>query len=134
MYNYTHADSQICLPVCELVVCMILVLRLEAVVNRMFQRCFSDRQYTQAIGIAIETRRLDILERAITEAVSLQKNLSGQITPPLILCASYTQTRTFAPDTCTLSQICVLVSTLSSVFFLLVLLLFLNAKYNLIGL
>lgn len=45
-------------------------VRLEAVVNRMFERCFSDRQYTQAIGISIETRRLDILERAITEAVS----------------------------------------------------------------
>ena len=45
--------------------------RLEAVVNQMFERCFHDRQYTQAVGIAIETRRLDVLERAITSAVSL---------------------------------------------------------------
>ena len=36
----------------------------------MFQRCFDDRQYNQAVGIALETRRLDILEKAINEAVS----------------------------------------------------------------
>ena len=40
-----------------------------AVVNRMFERGFHDRQFTQAVGIAIETRRLDVLEKAITEAV-----------------------------------------------------------------
>ena len=44
--------------------------RLEQVVNRMFQRCFTDHEYKQAIGIALETRRMDILQRAITESVS----------------------------------------------------------------
>ena len=51
---------------------MLTIFRLEAVVNQMFERCFHDRQYTQAVGIAIETRRLDVLERAITSAVSLR--------------------------------------------------------------
>ncbi len=32
--------------------------QLEVVVNRMFERCFIHKQYKQALGIAIETRRL----------------------------------------------------------------------------
>ena len=39
--------------------------RLEEIVNRMFERCFAHGQYRQALGIAIETRRLDIFKRAI---------------------------------------------------------------------
>ena len=39
--------------------------RLEEIVNKMFDRCFQHGQYRQALGIAIETRRLDIFERAI---------------------------------------------------------------------
>ncbi|CAH8436654.1 unnamed protein product [Schistosoma intercalatum] len=39
--------------------------RLEHVVNKMFDRCFDHKQYKQALGIAIETRRLDIFEKAI---------------------------------------------------------------------
>ena len=39
--------------------------RLEEIVDRMFDRCFQHGQYRQALGIAIETRRLDIFERAI---------------------------------------------------------------------
>ena len=37
----------------------------EVVVNKMFERCFSDKAYKQAIGIAIESRRLEVLKRAI---------------------------------------------------------------------
>ena len=44
--------------------------KLEAIVNRMFQRCFDDQQYKQAIGIALETRRNDILQKAICDSVS----------------------------------------------------------------
>lgn len=44
--------------------------RLESVVNRMFDKCFGEGHYHQAAGIAFETRRIDILEKAITEAVS----------------------------------------------------------------
>jgi len=39
--------------------------RLEAVVMGMFDRCFADRRYKQALGIALETRRLDKVEQAI---------------------------------------------------------------------
>lgn len=42
--------------------------RLEAIVNRMFQRCLDDGQYRQAVGLALETRRMDIFEAAITQA------------------------------------------------------------------
>ncbi|KAG5441689.1 26S proteasome non-ATPase regulatory subunit 1 [Clonorchis sinensis] len=42
--------------------------RLELVVDRMFDRCFEHKQYKQALGIAIETRRLDIFEKALTLA------------------------------------------------------------------
>lgn len=44
--------------------------RLESVVNRMFDKCFGEGHYHQAAGIAFETRRIDILEKAIMEAVS----------------------------------------------------------------
>ena len=36
---------------------------------RMFDRCLADRRYKQAIGIAFETRRIDVLERALYESV-----------------------------------------------------------------
>ena len=47
--------------------------RLESVVNRMFERCFEEHKFQQAAGIALETRRIDLLERAIQESVSLFK-------------------------------------------------------------
>ena len=41
--------------------------RLEDIVNRMFRRCFDDKQYKQALGIALETRRMDIFEQSIRD-------------------------------------------------------------------
>lgn len=35
---------------------------LEDVINRVFERCFVDKTYNHAIGIAIESRRLDIVK------------------------------------------------------------------------
>lgn len=49
--------------------------RLEDIVNRMFQRCFDDHQYKQAIGIALETRRMDMFEKAIL----LSNDLTGML-------------------------------------------------------
>ena len=43
--------------------------RLEAVVDRMFARCLEQGQFKQAAGIAFETRRIDVLEQAITESI-----------------------------------------------------------------
>lgn len=42
--------------------------RLEAIVNRMFQRCLDDGQYRQALGLALETRRMDIFEASIMKS------------------------------------------------------------------
>lgn len=42
--------------------------RLEGIVNRMFQRCLDDNQYRQALGLALETRRMDIFEAAIMQS------------------------------------------------------------------
>ncbi|KAJ3148007.1 proteasome regulatory particle base subunit [Geranomyces variabilis] len=39
--------------------------RLEDIVQRMFQRCYDDGEYKQAVGIALETLRLDVLEEAV---------------------------------------------------------------------
>ena len=44
--------------------------RLESIVDRMFQRCLHDCRYKQAVGIAIETRRIDVLQEAIEKSVS----------------------------------------------------------------
>jgi len=41
--------------------------RLQDVVERMFQRCYDDGEFKQAIGIALEARRLDIIEQAISK-------------------------------------------------------------------
>jgi len=46
--------------------------RLEAVVNRMFQRCLEDKEYTQALGVAIEARRPD----AVMEILKKSKDRS----------------------------------------------------------
>ncbi|KAJ1619073.1 hypothetical protein T492DRAFT_1151000 [Pavlovales sp. CCMP2436] len=40
--------------------------RLVAIVGRMFESCFTREQYKQALGIAIEARRLDVIYRALT--------------------------------------------------------------------
>lgn len=42
--------------------------RLASVVDRMFERCFNDGEYKQALGVAFQSRRLDVIEAAITRA------------------------------------------------------------------
>lgn len=42
----------------------------------MFQRCLEDGQYRQAFGLAIETRRMDIFEAAITQSDDIAGMLS----------------------------------------------------------
>ncbi|XP_055849637.1 26S proteasome non-ATPase regulatory subunit 1 [Episyrphus balteatus] len=42
--------------------------RLEGIVNRMIQRCLDDGQFRQALGIALETRRMDIFEASIMKS------------------------------------------------------------------
>lgn len=42
--------------------------RLEEIVNRMIDRCLEDGQYRHAFGIALETRRMDIVEKSIMKS------------------------------------------------------------------
>ncbi|KAJ1539895.1 26S proteasome non-ATPase regulatory subunit 1, partial [Nowakowskiella sp. JEL0078] len=44
--------------------------RLESIAERMFSRCFTDNEYKQAIGIALEAFRLDVIESAISKGPS----------------------------------------------------------------
>ncbi|KAJ7979655.1 26S proteasome non-ATPase regulatory subunit 1-like [Quillaja saponaria] len=50
--------------------------RLEAIVERMLEKCILDGKYHQAMGIAIECRRLDKLEEAITKSDNVHGTLS----------------------------------------------------------
>lgn len=50
--------------------------RLEAIVERMLDKCITDGKYQQAMGIAIECRRLDKLEEAITTSDNVHGTLS----------------------------------------------------------
>lgn len=60
--------------------------RLEAIVNRMIQRCLDDGQYRQALGIALETRRMDIFEASIMKSDDIPGMLAYafQVTMSLI--------------------------------------------------
>lgn len=60
--------------------------RLEAIVNRMLQRCLEDGQHRQALGIALETRRMDIVEASIMKSddVSGMLAYAFQVTMSLI--------------------------------------------------
>lgn len=42
--------------------------RMEGIVERMFERCYADGEYTQAMGIALEARRLDKVKETIQQA------------------------------------------------------------------
>lgn len=42
--------------------------RLTAVVERLFERCFGGGHYQQAIGVALESRRVDMLEETVARA------------------------------------------------------------------
>ncbi|KAI8338087.1 armadillo-type protein [Chlamydoabsidia padenii] len=44
--------------------------RLQDIVERMFQRCAQDEEYEQAIGIALESRRLDVVKAMVEKGDS----------------------------------------------------------------
>ncbi|XP_019483761.1 PREDICTED: 26S proteasome non-ATPase regulatory subunit 1 [Hipposideros armiger] len=65
--------------------------RLEGIVNKMFQRCLDDHKYKQAVGIALETRRLDIFEKTVLES----NDVPGMLAYSLKLCMSLMQNKQF---------------------------------------
>lgn len=44
--------------------------RLIEIVNRMVKRCLDDGQYKQALGLGLESRRMDIFKNSITNSVN----------------------------------------------------------------
>lgn len=66
--------------------------RLEAIVNRMIERCLDDGQYRQALGIALETRRMDIVEKAIMKSAD---DIAGMLAYALQVTMSLIQNRGF---------------------------------------
>lgn len=49
--------------------------RLEAIVEAMFLKCFEEREFKQAIGMAIESMRLDIIQKAISLSGDQEREL-----------------------------------------------------------
>ncbi|CEH15192.1 26s proteasome regulatory subunit rpn2 psmd1 [Ceraceosorus bombacis] len=41
--------------------------RLSSIVEQMFSRCIAEKEYKQALGIALETRRLDVIEKILSQ-------------------------------------------------------------------
>ena len=67
--------------------------RLVTVVERMFQRCYDDGQYHQALGIAIESKRLDQVKQAIRLSPDTRAMLSYayQLSQSLVLSHGFRQ-------------------------------------------
>ncbi|GAB2267247.1 26S proteasome non-ATPase regulatory subunit 1 A [Dionaea muscipula] len=68
--------------------------RLEAIVERMLEKCILDGRYQQAIGMAIECRRLDKLEEAITRS----DNVHGSLSYCINLSHSYVNRREYRQE------------------------------------
>ncbi|XP_071497720.1 26S proteasome non-ATPase regulatory subunit 1-like [Diadema antillarum] len=80
VHNHDHADDEKAID-----------SRLEEIVNRMFQRCFEQQLYKQAIGIALETRRVDKFEKAICSS----SDVPGMLKYSVDVVMSLLQMRTF---------------------------------------
>ncbi|CAH2276887.1 26S proteasome non-ATPase regulatory subunit 1 [Pelobates cultripes] len=65
--------------------------RLEGIVNKMSQRCSDDHKYKQAIGMALETRRLDIFQKTVLES----NDVPGMLAYSLKVCMSLMQNKQF---------------------------------------
>lgn len=65
--------------------------RLEAIVNRMIERCLEDGQYRHAFGIALETRRMDLVQTSIMQS----DDVAGMLTYAFQVTMSLIQNRGF---------------------------------------
>lgn len=54
--------------------------KMEAIVNRKFDQCFKERQFKQAIGVALETRRCDKIQEAIERSENPEEMLGYTFT------------------------------------------------------
>lgn len=54
--------------------------RMEAIVNRKFEQCFNEGKFKQAIGIALETKRIDMVRASIEKAANPEAMLGYAFT------------------------------------------------------
>ena len=54
--------------------------KMENVINKMFERCYQDNQFNQAIGVALESRRIDKVREAIEKSKDIEEKLSYTFT------------------------------------------------------
>jgi 26S proteasome regulatory subunit N2 len=84
---------------------------LQEVVERLFERCFVERQYRQVVGIAIEARNLGVLKRVIVrasedeQAGGKEKQTAGKASEELIqyvldICMEIVQERGLRNEVC----------------------------------
>lgn len=67
---------------------------LENVVEKMFERCYSDGQHMQGLGIALESRRLDRIEKAILRS----NDVPGLLDFSFNFCRLHVSSRKFRQD------------------------------------
>jgi hypothetical protein len=67
--------------------------RLEFIVLGMFDKCFANKKFKQALGIALDTRRLDKIEQAISGADDVTSMLSycGKLAMDIVLNREFRQ-------------------------------------------
>ena len=53
---------------------------MEAIVNRKFDQCFDEGKYKQAIGIALETKRIDMVQSSIEKSQNPESMLGYTFT------------------------------------------------------
>lgn len=65
--------------------------RLEAIVERMFDRCYADGKYEHALGVSVECRRLDMLRKSIVTS----EDVAGMLQYAFVLCSKVISSRDF---------------------------------------
>ena len=82
--------------------------QLQAVIDRLFERCFQQQRYRQVIGIAVEARNLNILRMAILRAAEDEKKQGVESSKRgeelmdyvLGICMNIVQERAFRNEVC----------------------------------
>lgn len=54
--------------------------QLNAIIERLFEKCFQEKRYRQVVGIAVEARNLEILRRVILRAAKDEQQDNGEAT------------------------------------------------------
>jgi 26S proteasome regulatory subunit N2 len=59
---------------------VVIDAKMEGVITKMFDRCYIDGQFNQAIGVALEARRLDKVREAIERSKDIEDKLGYAFT------------------------------------------------------